>query len=53
MTEAAVLTDTYRRDFARAEREVLPTLPAWLASLRRDAMETFARLGFPGPKDEA
>lgn len=52
MTGAAAGTETYRSDFARAERDVLPTLPAWIAALRRENWERFERLGFPEASDE-
>jgi len=47
-TEGAVTR--YQEAFARFERE--HPAPSWLAQKRRDALSTFARLGFPTVRDE-
>ena len=47
-TEGAVAR--YQDAFARFERE--HPAPSWLQQKRRDALETFARLGFPTVRDE-
>ncbi len=52
MPGAAAAIEPYRSDFARAEREVFPGRPAWIADLRREAMGRFETLGFPTPEDE-
>jgi Fe-S cluster assembly protein SufD len=40
-------------DFRRREHELVGHDRPWLAKLRRDAIERFTEIGFPGPKDEA
>jgi Fe-S cluster assembly protein SufD len=44
--------ETYARKFDAFDTRVAAATPVWLRDLRRSAIERFAALGFPGPKDE-
>jgi Fe-S cluster assembly protein SufD len=52
MIEVTDEKDLYTADFERFEKEQAEKSPAWMHSLRRSAMEQFARLGFPSVHDE-
>jgi Fe-S cluster assembly protein SufD len=52
MIEVTDEKDLYTADFERFEKEQAETSPAWMHSLRKSAMEQFARLGFPTVHDE-
>lgn len=47
MVQSLAETDQYAADFARFEREVGGEDAPWLRELRRQAIERFARVGFP------
>jgi Fe-S cluster assembly protein SufD len=44
--------DRYLAEFERLERRSAPRTSAWLAALRRAAMDRFAELGLPTTRDE-
>ncbi len=46
------MTDRYVADFASFSRNGAGDGPSWLLPVRRLAMERFAQLGFPTPRDE-
>src|SRR5215475_11146525 len=52
MTTAVASTDRYLAEFESLERRSSTHTPAWLAELRRAAMERFAKRGFPTTRDE-
>jgi Fe-S cluster assembly protein SufD len=52
MTRSSDPTDHYRSESTRFERESPRREPAWLAALRRKALERFAGLKFPSTRDE-
>jgi Fe-S cluster assembly protein SufD len=45
-------TEVYLAEFSRFEKELGGRASAWPHPLRAQAMERFAELGFPGPRDE-
>jgi Fe-S cluster assembly protein SufD len=47
MKDTGLVTDLYRSEMARFEKEVSGTMPSWLQQLRRAAGARFADLGFP------
>src|SRR5262245_29308369 len=52
MTTALAGTDRYLAEFEILERRNATRTPAWLAELRRAAMERFVERGFPTTRDE-
>ena len=52
MSTAVASTDRYLAEFERLERRSSTRAPAWLAELRRSAMERFVERGFPTTRDE-
>jgi Fe-S cluster assembly protein SufD len=44
--------ELYLAEFSRFEKALRGKGPAWLQGLRAAAIERFAELGFPGPRDE-
>ncbi len=44
--------EVYLAEFSRFEKELGDRAAAWPHTLRAQAMERFAELGFPGPRDE-
>jgi len=52
MTTAIAGTNRYLAEFERLERRSSTRTPAWLAELRRAAMERFVERGFPTTRDE-
>jgi Fe-S cluster assembly protein SufD len=46
-------SDVYHREFDRFRAERSAKDPAWLSSIREQAMARFAHRGFPGPREEA
>ncbi len=52
MTTAVAGTDRYLAEFESLERRTSTRTPAWLAELRRSAMERFVERGFPTTRDE-
>jgi Fe-S cluster assembly protein SufD len=44
--------EVYLAEFSRFEKELGDQAPSWPHALRARAMERFAELGFPGPRDE-
>ena len=53
MEAIAKVNDLYNSSLASFERKDFDGEPEWLVSLRREAIERFAALGFPTTKDEA
>lgn len=47
MKDIGLVTDLYRSELSRFEREVAGTTPAWMQQLRQAAGARFADLGFP------
>jgi Fe-S cluster assembly protein SufD len=52
MTQLTAARDRYLADFEAFERAGRTAEPDWLRALRRSAIERFAELGFPTPRDE-
>src|SRR5262249_22354121 len=52
MTTAVAGTDRYLAEFESLERRSATRTPAWLAELRRAAMDRFVERGFPTTRDE-
>ena len=53
LRETQATPETYFADFKRVEDEQGPKEAAWLGSLRKSGMESFAELGFPSFRQEA
>ncbi len=47
MRDTGLITDLYRSEMSRFEREVASPTPAWIQQLRQAAIARFADLGFP------
>src|SRR5437016_4315315 len=52
MATITTATDRYLSAFEALERQGALASPAWLASLRRSAIERFGEAGFPTTRDE-
>ena len=52
MIEAIQETDNYISNFAKVEKSCASNEQAWLTELRRSALDSFQRLGFPTTDDE-
>lgn len=52
MIETIQETDNYISSFAKVEKSRASNEQAWLTELRRSALDSFQRLGFPTTHDE-
>ena len=52
MKDIGPVTDLYRSELSRFEKEVAGTMPAWMQQLRQAAVTRFADLGFPTTRHE-
>ena len=52
MTAVQEKQDSYFANFAALQKKLAGRDPAWLAEIRKAAIERFAELGFPTTKNE-